>query len=33
MPADDKTDPVAPPYRSGAIKDPRLPLNPYSDDE
>ena len=31
--ADDKTDPVLPPHRSGAISDPDLPLNPYSDDE
>lgn len=29
--SDDKTDPVLPPYRSGAIEDPDLPLNPYSD--
>lgn len=29
----DKTEPVIPPYRSGAIEDPRLPLNPYSDDQ
>jgi hypothetical protein len=28
-----KTDPVIPPYRSGAIESPRLPLNPYSDDQ
>ncbi|MRX52248.1 SDR family oxidoreductase [Paracoccus sp. S-4012] len=27
----DKTDPVKPPYRSGAIENPDLPLNPYSD--
>ncbi|MDO5370192.1 SDR family oxidoreductase [Paracoccus sp. (in: a-proteobacteria)] len=27
------SDPVLPPYRSGAIEDPRLPLNPYSDDQ
>ena len=31
--ADDKTDPVLPPHRSGAISDPDLPLNPYSDDQ
>lgn len=27
---DDKSDPVLPPYRSGAIENPDLPLNPYS---
>ncbi|WP_181953499.1 SDR family oxidoreductase [Paracoccus luteus] len=27
----DKTDPVLPPHRSGAIENPDLPLNPYSD--
>ena len=31
--ADDKTDPVLPPHRSGAISDPDLPLKPYSDDQ
>ena len=29
--SDDKTTPVLPPFRSGAIEDPDLPLNPYSD--
>lgn len=33
MSGKDKTDPVIPPHRSGAIEDPRLPLNPYSDDQ
>lgn len=28
-----KEGPVLPPYRSGPIEDPRLPLNPYSDDQ
>jgi len=27
------TEPVIPPHRSGAVEDPRLPLNPYSDDQ
>ncbi len=29
----DDAKPVLPPHRSGAIRDPRLPLNPYSDDQ
>ena len=29
---DDKPDPVLPPFRSGAIAAPDLPLNPYSDE-
>ena len=29
---DEKTDPVLPPHRSGAIENPDLPLNPYSDE-
>lgn len=28
-----ESEPVIPPHRSGAIDDPRLPLNPYSDDQ
>ena len=30
--SDDKTDPVMPPHRSGAIEHPDLPVNPYSDE-
>ncbi|WP_136649294.1 SDR family oxidoreductase [Paracoccus aeridis] len=33
MSSKEKTDPVIPPYRSGAIADPDLPLNPYSDEQ
>lgn len=33
MSATEKTDPVLPPYRSGAIEDAQLPLNPYPDDQ
>ncbi|WP_112872863.1 SDR family oxidoreductase [Paracoccus endophyticus] len=29
----EKTDPVLPPHRAGAIENPDLPLNPYSDDQ
>ncbi|HRO13655.1 MAG TPA: SDR family oxidoreductase [Paracoccus sp. (in: a-proteobacteria)] len=29
----EKTDPVIPPHRSGALEHPDLPLNPYSDKE
>ena len=29
----EKTDPVLPPHRAGAITNPDLPLNPYSDDQ
>ncbi|PZO66771.1 MAG: NAD(P)-dependent oxidoreductase [Paracoccus denitrificans] len=29
--SDDKTDPVQMPHRAGAIRDPRIPVNPYSD--
>lgn len=33
MSSKEKTDPVLPPYRSGSIENPDLPLNPYSDDQ
>lgn len=31
--SEDKTDPVTMPHRSGAIDNPTIPLNPYSDDQ